>query len=107
MCSRDSDCGDRASCQNRPLGRCVCNDGFSGDGRTCTGMLYVLYITDVSKLLVDIDECTAGTDECGSNSTCINTMGSYMCPCNKGFKRGSSIFECEGNTHAYTCIRNY
>ncbi|XP_064386455.1 uncharacterized protein LOC135334988 [Halichondria panicea] len=79
MCSRDSDCVDRASCQNRPLGRCVCNDGFSGDGRTCT----------------DIDECTAGTDECGDNSDCINTLGSYMCRCNTGFKLGSSNFECE------------
>ncbi len=59
-------------------------------------VLYVLYITDVSRLLADIDECTAGTDECGDNSDCINTLGSYMCRCNTGFKLGSSNFECEG-----------
>ncbi len=44
----------------------------------------------------DIDECTAGTDECGDDSTCLNNLGTYLCRCNRGFKKGSSRFECEG-----------
>ena len=28
---------------------------------------------------VDIDECTAGTDDCTGDSTCANTAGSYAC----------------------------
>ncbi len=38
-CLVDSDCGEHASCVSGSLGNmCVCNRGFSGDGRTCTGM---------------------------------------------------------------------
>ncbi len=49
----------------------------------------------------DDNECRDGTDECGDYSTCLNTLGTYLCRCNKGFKRGSSRFECEGEDHQY------
>ncbi|XP_064386442.1 uncharacterized protein LOC135334976 [Halichondria panicea] len=33
-CMMDSDCGDRASCQDGPFGTtCICNNGFYGDGQ--------------------------------------------------------------------------
>ena len=33
----------------------------------------------------DIDECKLGTDECGDNAVCYNTMGSYQCLCKTGY----------------------
>ncbi|XP_053842503.1 mucin-4 [Vidua macroura] len=41
-----------------------CPAGLTGDGEHCS----------------DIDECTQGT-ECPGNSTCTNTVGSYICSC--------------------------
>ncbi|XP_039569786.1 mucin-4 isoform X2 [Passer montanus] len=41
-----------------------CPAGLTGDGEHCS----------------DIDECTQGT-ECPGNSTCTNTVGSYVCSC--------------------------
>ncbi|XP_064386465.1 uncharacterized protein LOC135334997 [Halichondria panicea] len=61
MCSRDSDCGDRASCQNRT---CICNNGFSGDGQTCT---------DINECLLDI------LNDCSSTAECSNLPGSFTC----------------------------
>ena len=34
---------------------------------------------------LDIDECTAGKDDCDQNADCANTDGSFKCTCNKGF----------------------
>lgn len=33
----------------------------------------------------DIDECRNGIAQCGSNSKCTNTEGSYYCSCRRGF----------------------
>lgn len=33
----------------------------------------------------DIDECTLGLSDCGHNSICTNTIGSFSCDCNKGY----------------------
>jgi hypothetical protein len=49
--------------------RCVCPAGYedvAGDGSNCR----------------DIDECTAGTDDCHAGATCTNTPGSFTCACN-------------------------
>ena len=37
--------------------------------------------------IIDIDECTMGTDDCGpeTTATCMNTEGSYTCVCNEGY----------------------
>jgi hypothetical protein len=39
--------------------------GFAGD-KSCT----------------NVDECTAGTDNCDVNATCTDTIGSFTCKCN-------------------------
>jgi hypothetical protein len=64
------ECGDNAHCEDSGGGpECVCDDGYEGDGFTCT----------------DIDECTLGTDTCDTNATCTNTDGGYTCACNDGY----------------------
>ena len=36
-------------------------------------------------VVLDIDECTKGTDSCDVNAVCTNTRGSYNCTCEDGF----------------------
>ena len=35
--------------------------------------------------LTDMDECTTQTHNCGSNTDCTDTMGSYSCACKVGY----------------------
>jgi hypothetical protein len=64
LCDEDATCSQQVD-----LFVCNCNDGFEGDGNTCT----------------DVDECDAGTDNCADNATCANTVGSFTCECISGF----------------------
>uniref|UniRef100_A0A0P6JKY0 Nephronectin n=1 Tax=Heterocephalus glaber TaxID=10181 RepID=A0A0P6JKY0_HETGA len=53
--------------------RCQCPSPglrLAPDGRTC----------------VDIDECTTGRVSCPRFRQCVNTFGSYICKCHKGFE---------------------
>ena len=34
---------------------------------------------------LDVNECDIGIDSCHMNATCINTVGSYDCKCDRGF----------------------
>ena len=40
--------------------------------------IYFLY-------LLDVNECDIDIDSCHMNATCINTVGSYDCKCDRGF----------------------
>lgn len=33
----------------------------------------------------DVDECALDLSNCGRNSVCVNTIGSFACECNNGF----------------------
>ena len=37
-------------------------------------MMVIVYI-----MSTDIDECMAGSDNCGGGTTCVNTEGSFTC----------------------------
>jgi len=49
----------------------------------------------------DIDECKTLPDLC-RNGQCVNTMGSYRCLCNKGFKADASNTRCVGKYKIHT-----
>ena len=43
---------------------------------------------------VDIDECSEGTNGC--DQLCSNTIGSFECVCNVGYRLASDGFTCNG-----------
>lgn len=43
---------------------------------------------------VDIDECALDTDQCAQN--CHNTVGSYTCSCNVGYRLNIDRRRCDG-----------
>ncbi|XP_055957125.1 fibrillin-1-like isoform X3 [Patella vulgata] len=83
-CSSTCDCYDAttASCSNVD-GTCSCVDGWQG-----------------TQCDEDKDECVDTlAPDCGLQSSCLNTNGSYICKCNVGyFKSNDGCVECD-DTH--------
>ena len=46
---------------------------------------------------IDIDECTDNVDAC--NHKCVNTIGSYICTCEDGYKLDDTETTCLGKSH--------
>lgn len=42
---------------------------------------------------LNVDECSDGIVECGANSDCIDTTGSYICNCQPGYKQNGDVCE--------------
>ncbi|XP_041372630.1 adhesion G protein-coupled receptor E2-like [Gigantopelta aegis] len=107
--TEESSCDVHADCNNTPGSyTCICRDGYTGDGRTCTNINdcfgqnpcdtnAICNITDGSYMCTckagysgdgqtcnDIDECLVKTS-CGTNANCTNTDGSYTCTCRDGY----------------------
>jgi hypothetical protein len=62
--------------------------------------------------LLDIDECALNIANCGRNSACQNTIGSYMCvrtpveSCPPGYRFDNNQQICSGELHLYLDIVN-
>ena len=87
------ECGDNAHCEDTGDGpECVCDEGYEGDGMTCT----------------DVDECALGTAGCDANATCTNTDGGFDCVCDDGWEGDgftcTDVDECSLETD--TCDAN-
>merc|ERR1712032_152425 len=70
---------------------CACNDGYSGNGKTCT----------------DVNECDTDTDNCHVNASCANSYGSYNCTCIQGYSGNGfhckDVNECMGPGETHKC----
>ena len=89
MCSVD------AVCKNT-LGsfKCICKEGYHGNGRICKGkcLYYLSSLVSIFKIIdyfdiSDVNECSQNKHECPKHSKCRNTPGSYTCKCKSGFKK--------------------
>jgi hypothetical protein len=68
--------GDSIACSACPTGY----DDMNGNGTSC----------------VDVDECKLSTFDCKPHSSCVNTPGTYACPCDVGF-HGDGRQQCMAN----------
>ena len=55
---------------------------------TCYYAKIFLYLSS------DIDECAENTDNCDQH--CINTVGSFTCACNAGYRLALDFRSCDG-----------
>ncbi|XP_041958774.1 adhesion G protein-coupled receptor E1-like isoform X6 [Alosa sapidissima] len=73
-------CLDKSSQPRNPRqGSGRCNEGYVYTGRECE----------------DENECVSVDPICGPNATCYNTIGSYHCTCQTGFKSSKETFTAE------------
>ncbi|XP_072530508.1 adhesion G protein-coupled receptor E2-like [Salminus brasiliensis] len=81
-CTKHKDiCGDNSECTNTPGSYyCICKDGFvSSNGKE-------IFTADQRVTCEDRDECEGNLVDCGRNAVCKNTMGSYYCTCEQGYR---------------------
>lgn len=93
-CSQASECDSNALCTDS---LCVCNSGFSGNGKSCA----------------NVDEC-ASAGACGANQECQDSVGSFSCSCVDGFTDDGEgncvdVDECSGSPCADNgvCVNTY
>ncbi|VDL89240.1 unnamed protein product [Schistocephalus solidus] len=93
-------CRPFEKCVNRPGDficepklRCKWGMQINANGTACEGSMVSLlkkmpasYLNLHLITLVDIDECATGIAKCGLNMHCENTIGSYRCLCQRGYK---------------------
>ncbi len=108
-CSTDDNCDPNAKCTNTGSFTCTCNQGYSGDGVSCIGEFFLytkltqVMVSSILSIIIDDNECSIGTDNCGPNAECSNTPGSFTCTCNQGYSGGGVNYISE----LYSCIHFY
>ena len=54
-----------------------------------------IFYNNILNYYSDINECSGGSHGC--SQICTNTIGSYTCSCNSGYRLGSNGRTCIGN----------
>ncbi|XP_078588078.1 mucin-like protein [Branchiostoma floridae x Branchiostoma japonicum] len=94
----------------------VCDFGSLAAGEDPDGDLRVVACLCPSpytgQFCEDLNECVAGTDDCGENAVCVNEFGGYHCECEPGFypnPGGKSCRDCPYGyrPHRDDCYRFY
>jgi len=91
-------------CSNTPGSRtCACKTGYSGDGFTCNGTIFIIHLLVYLFLFyfeIDINECSTNNGGCHATlATCTNTIGSFTCACISGYS-GNGV-TCTGNNYFF------
>ena len=77
---------------------CYCFSGYRLDlnGYSCNGTKsnQQKSFDQHYNIIIDIDECQENTHLC--NQTCNNTVGSYTCQCQEGFRLDNNAVDCNG-----------
>lgn len=89
-------CDPKVRCTNLSPGfSCEpCPPGFKGHYAEGIFMASVSDRTFQRQRCEDINECRDRTTSCGPNTKCVNTEGSYECPCLSGFTRSNTSTGC-------------
>ena len=105
-CTEGTDRCDQNCHNNVGSYTCSCNTGYrlNANGYGCDGTYELagilstytpcIYCLRFAQFVTDIDECTEGTDRCSQN--CHNTVGSYTCSCNTGYRLNADGVTCDG-----------
>ncbi|CAM5117748.1 unnamed protein product [Natator depressus] len=79
-CNNHMLCPPYAKCVNNT--HCTCLDGYRSEKNR--------FFTNITEICDDIDECLwTSPADCGSNTICSNTAGSYFCTCRSGYEPSS------------------
>lgn len=77
-CEETNDCGVNAVCTPiEDTYRCLCREGFTGDGYTCNPEI----------------NCRTNINLCDLHASCIKTMDGFECKCNNGYNGDGSYCE--------------
>ncbi|KAG9347705.1 hypothetical protein JZ751_003718 [Albula glossodonta] len=69
---------------------CQCQPGFRAEAPACVGPVCPEY-----RVCQDVDECTDSPDVCVGQGVCENTLGSYRCVCELGYRGNGTHCEDE------------
>ena len=62
-------------------------------------IISILFMLLIVHMQLDVNECLTGNGGCTHN--CNNTVGSYQCYCEDGYKLNSDDHTCDGKTSPY------
>jgi hypothetical protein len=82
---------DRAACDPEEA-TCAVVQGMA----VCTCSRGYVDVRSNGELCEDVDECRSDSTRCAENARCINTPGSHICKCERGF-HGDGVTSCARN----------